>query len=104
MTEKQLIKMYKRDMEIIEEKYGRNQENVKFDKLTIEFLEEHMRYRAIGTVDECRDAMERQKWKKVVCRSFFTDGTRFPNCPICFSRIDRGTFYCSNCGQKLDWG
>lgn len=60
-------------------------------------------YEEIGTVEECREARERQKEKKPVCRSVFTDGTRFPGCPTCFSRIDRGAFYCSGCGQKLDW-
>ncbi len=72
-------------------------------KIAIKALEEIQQYRAIGTVEECREARERQKEKKPVCRSIFTDGTRFPGCPTCFSRIDRGAFYCSGCGQKLDW-
>lgn len=69
----------------------------------IDLIQELQQYRAIGTVEECREARERQKEKKPVCRSVFTDGTRFPGCPTCFSRIDRGAFYCSGCGQKLDW-
>lgn len=102
MTEKQLIKMYKRDMEIIEEKYGGNQENVKFDKLTIEFLEEHMQYRAIGTVDECREARERQQGKKYKkthpCKS-----VTYYQCPCCNGVLHINENFCGECGQAILW-
>ena len=68
-----------------------------------EWLEELQQYRATGTVEEFREARERQKGKKPVYRSIFTDGTRLLGCPVCFSRIDGGAFYCNGCGQKLDW-
>lgn len=71
--------------------------------LSISSLNEVQQYRAIGTVEECREARERQKGKKPVYRSIFTDGTRLLGCPVCFSRIDGGAFYCNGCGQKLDW-
>lgn len=71
--------------------------------LSVSSLKEIQQYRAIGTVEECREARERQRGKKPVHRSIFTDGTRLPGCPVCFSRIDRGAFYCNGCGQKLDW-
>lgn len=71
--------------------------------LVEKYKEKLKEYEIIGTVEECRKARERKKGKKPVCRSIFTDGTRLPGCPTCFSRIDRGAFYCSNCGQKLDW-
>lgn len=66
-------------------------------------LTEIQQYRAIGTVDECRKAREKQRGKKPVYRSIFTDGTRLLGCPVCFSRIDGGVFYCNGCSQKLDW-
>jgi hypothetical protein len=66
-------------------------------------LTEIQQYRAIGTVEECREAREKQRGKKPVYRSIFTDGTRLLGCPVCFSRIDGGAFYCNGCGQKLDW-
>ena len=72
-------------------------------KCAIKALEEIQQYRAIGTVEECREARERQRGKKPVYRSIFTDGTRLLGCPVCFSRIDGGAFYCNACGQKLDW-
>lgn len=69
----------------------------------IKGFEELERYRAIGTVEECQEASEKQRAKKPVYRSIFTDGTRLLGCPVCFSRIDGGAFYCNGCGQKLDW-
>ena len=68
--------------------------------LVVSALEEYI---AIGTVEECREARERQRGKTPVYRSIFTDGTRLLGCPVCFSRIDGGAFYCNGCGQKLDW-
>lgn len=69
-------------------------------------------YRAIGTPEECRAAMEKQSAKKVI--SFdYNNGTVNYGCPVCkrkiISKIDGkwcgGTFneYCDRCGQKLDW-
>ena len=72
-------------------------------EMAIKALEEIQQYRAIGTVEECREAREKQRGKKPVYRSIFTDGTRLLGCPVCFSRIDGGAFYCNGCGQKLDW-
>lgn len=66
-------------------------------------LLEYTEYKKIGTVEECREAREKQRGKKPVYRSIFTDGTRLLGCPVCFSRIDGGAFYCNGCGQKLDW-
>lgn len=103
MTENELIKYYKRAMEIQKEEFGEDSKATELYKTTIGLIKKIQQYQAIGTVEECREARERQKEKKPVCRSIFTDGTRFPGCPTCFSRIDRGAFYCSGCGQKLDW-
>ena len=76
------------------------------------FLEELMQYRAIGTLEECREWKEKQSAKKVI--SFdYNNGTVNYGCPVCkrkiISKIDGkwcgGTFneYCDRCGQKLDW-
>ena len=73
-------------------------------------LNEIQQYRAIGTVEECREARERQRWKKV---EYITDMTTLGMlngiCPVCgeTAHIDRGcksdNSYCANCGQNLDW-
>lgn len=82
-------------------------------KQLAEWLEEVQQYRAIGTPEECRAAMEKQTAKKII--SFdYQNGTINYGCPVCrrkiISKINGewcgGTFneYCDRCGQKLDWG
>lgn len=79
----------------------------------IEELEAEVKeYRAIGTVEECRAAMEKQTAKKVISFEYH-NGTINYGCPVCkwkiISKINGewccGTFneYCDKCGQKLDW-
>lgn len=69
-------------------------------------------YRAIGTVDECREARERQRAKKPI---EYED--KYYACPICNNVLmykwekypsqlkDKkcGLPYCLSCGQSLSW-
>ena len=76
---------------------------VEAHKLAINALEEVQQYRAIGTVEECRAAVEKQKAKKPVTYK----GTNIADCPICGATV-RGISkhfgdWCSHCGHKLDW-
>ena len=70
-------------------------------------LEEIQQYRTIGTVEECRAAMEKQtakKPKKTESEGYrYTDTYRCPNCGGNFSGTGIAD-YCYHCGQKLDWG
>ena len=80
--------------------------------LSISTLQEIQQYRAIGTDEECREAMERQRAKKPI---EYED--KYYGCPSCDNNImhkwerypfqmkDRknGLPYCLSCGQKLDW-
>ncbi len=80
--------------------------------LSISTLQEIQQYRAIGTDEECREAMERQRAKKPI---EYED--KYYGCPSCdnilmhkwerypFQMKDRknGLPYCLSCGQKLDW-
>lgn len=70
--------------------------------------EELEQYRAIGTVEECRKAVEKQKPKKCV-EDPCPDHTHY-KCPSCGkiqkTKYDDSSFgcilnYCSNCGQAL---
>lgn len=62
--------------------------------------EELEAYRAIGTVEECRTAVEKQTAKKVMHNN--TMNTYF--CPVRERRASyMYSLYCSGCGQKLDW-
>ena len=54
-------------------------------------------YQAIGTVEECRVAVEKQVAKKPV------DKIMFLECPNCGDVGILDCLYCSCCGQKLDW-
>ena len=68
-------------------------------------------YRAIGTPEECRAAVEKQTAKKptpidyekymnVIDNAEFLRGAYW--CPNCNHVVKSGSF-CSDCGQKLDW-
>ncbi|MBM6685456.1 hypothetical protein H9X90_05500 [Faecalicatena contorta] len=76
----------------------------------ISALKEIQRYREIGTVEECREAVEKQTQKKCAIDSC-PDHTHY-KCPSCgqielsiykhgFPRLGRITKYCENCGQAL---
>lgn len=52
MTENELIKYYKRAMEIHNEEFGENPKATELYKTTIGLIEEIQQYRAIGTVEE----------------------------------------------------
>ena len=61
-------------------------------------------YEDIGTLEEVREAVEKQKAKKAEKISK-GDKLRFGTCPCCERRIStvEGGNYCQNCGQRLDW-
>ena len=82
-----------------------------------EWLEELKTYRAIGTPEECREAVEKQKAKKIVRVKLRQSewGSEY-RCPVCESDLIKTVFFnedgtepdekiswCSGCGQKLDW-
>lgn len=78
----------------------------------IEVLEEVKRYRQIGTVEEFREAREKQVPKKV---DYEGDGYDDAGniiydtaiCPTCNKRFevdyDDCVNYCPDCGQRLKW-
>lgn len=81
-------------------------------EMAIQALEEIQQYRAIGTVEECRQAEGKQIPKKPIRHAAWEDF----KCPACgsteivqydteYREYDEDcTFeYCSDCGQKLDW-
>lgn len=84
----------------------------------IKALEEIQKYREIGTVEECKAAVEKQKPKKpkdglkinpvLDEKGAYVDAdkTVFLICPICGEMV--GTDYmrarfCRECGQLIDW-
>lgn len=82
-----------------------------------EWLDELKQYRAIGTVEECRTYVDKQKAKKIVRAKLRQSewGSEY-RCPVCESDLIKTVFFnedgtehdkkiswCSGCGQKLDW-
>ncbi len=66
-------------------------------KLAISALGEIQQYRAIGTVEECREARERQKGKKY---QIINGGISV--CPVCGAKVLRCYDFCKGCGQRID--
>lgn len=71
----------------------------------IKALEEIQQYRVIGTVEECREAMEKQIPKKP--RDVEYDYSYFvcDNCGTIIYTSDEfeSHHYCLNCGQAIEW-
>lgn len=60
-------------------------------------------YRKIGTVEECRAAMEKQR-KKLVKNQYGTSYIwKAGYCPVCGCGVTARWNYCQCCGQKLSW-
>ena len=92
MTEQRAIKILKEEMG-----WESDSGKIQAFAMAISALEEIQQYREIGTVDECREAVEKQKAKKPI------DGCMFSGCPNCGDIEIQYCTYCPNCGQKLDW-
>ena len=73
---------------------------VEAHKLAIKALEENQQYRAIGTPEECRAAVEKQKAKKPH-KNYEKFSGVWCSCGS-YLGVDKPN-YCSDCGQKLDW-
>lgn len=69
-------------------------------------FDECAEYAAIGTVEECREAVEKQTAKKVKSIFQVKDGDNYigliGRCPCCGDILEEDTVYC-DCGQRLDW-
>lgn len=63
----------------------------------VKALEEIQQYRAIGTVEECQAAVEKQTANKPIDRGLYME------CPNCGEIRIQDCGYCSSCGQKIDW-
>lgn len=77
----------------------------------IEALKEVQQYREIGTVEECREAVEKQKAKKCdVTKDNFRIYYKCPTCNHCLrveynhgSWMGKKSKNCSKCGQAIQW-
>lgn len=72
-------------------------------EMAISALSEIQRYRAIGTVEECQAARERQRGKKPIKNEYNHECC--PNCGWIVYQEEWGGRYlphCENCGQAID--
>lgn len=69
------------------------------DAIILSALEQ---YRAIGTVEECRESRERQRAKKPIkiapCKS-----VNYFKCSSCGEFLSIGKPFCKECGNAVDW-
>ena len=96
---------------------GTGSEHIASVEFAIKALEEVQQYRQIGTVEECREAVEKQTAKKTefVDTRFMNNGKHISDgcqlqkcykCPNCNQHIFHvwdDELYCKHCGQLLDW-
>ena len=98
--------------ELVNEKYWQE-----LMEMAIKALEEVQQYRQIGTVEECREAVEKQTAKKpeFLDTRFMNNGKHISDgcqlqkcykCPNCNQHIFHvwdDELYCKYCGQHIDW-
>lgn len=108
MTENEAIKELETSIDLAKmciQNYERKNE-IQGYEMAIKALEEVQQYRQIGTVEECREAVEKQTAKKVKSISQVKDGDSYVGligrCPCCGDILEEDTVYC-DCGQRLDW-
>lgn len=121
MTENEAIKELKIQIETAESMISYNadfepkhdnsilESKIKIAEMAISALYEIKQYRAIGTVEECREAREKQKVKMVSYEGDgYSDGEMVYDtgiCPNCSKSYEVGYDeyeYCPNCGQHID--
>lgn len=74
---------------------------IKVIKVAPGACEELDAYQAIGTLDQCREAVERMKPKGFIQTEKFN--TTMWQCPICYSELYSGQNYCDECGNFIGW-
>lgn len=85
-------------------------ENIAILKIAITALKEIRQYQVIGTVEECQEAVEKQRAKKPNLEGDgYADGHMVYDtwiCPCCgiSYEIDYDDYkYCPDCGQHIHW-
>lgn len=94
MDENKAIKIIRQEME-----WESKSSTLRAFEKAIKALEEIQLYRAIGTAEECRAAVEKQTAKRP---RIIGNAMICPSCPRCFKSAS--PTYCPSCGQMIDWG
>ena len=110
MTPEETIEILEEVKELDDTLYAYNAAYMEALEVALFALKEIQQYRKIGTVEECREAIEKQRPKKCIIDSC-PDHAHY-KCSSCgqielsiykhgFPRLGRITKYCENCGQAL---
>lgn len=111
MTENEAIAKMKYRIKTVTNMAGKGADGKAYEdmEMAIEALEEIQQYRAIGTVEECREAMEKQKAKMPTYEGDgYSDGEFVYDtwiCPNCGEYYEVGYDdyeYCPKCGQHIN--
>ena len=85
-------------------RYRENDQIPEAVKIAVSAMGEIQRYRSIGTVEECRKAMEKQI---AVCEPEYLGEDTAIGCRIgkcrCGNIVRSYHNFCNECGVKLDW-
>lgn len=92
---------------------GTTKQHLEGIKIAIQALEEVQKYRAIGTPEECREAVEKQAAKKPIFDYNLSDTLSKFHCEcgntikvshdIGIMNNNNAPNYCSKCGCRFDW-
>ena len=124
MKPEKAIEILEEVKELDDTMYAYNPAYMNAMDMAIEALKEIQQYREIGTVEECREAVEKQKAKKPKeilrhrggfemhhcpnCDTHYQTDNRYTikdnYCPVCGKLLDSAfRNYCGNCGQAIQW-
>lgn len=101
MTENQAIERMRYRIKTATDAMGKGNDGKVYEdmEMAIKALEEIEKYRAIGTVEKCWEAMEKQKAKNPVKHDNCGNKCASDRCPNCFEIVNGK--YCENCGQAI---
>lgn len=113
MTEQKAIEYFskelKRDCMVLSPMLeGKKSVRAQFFETAISAMEELEHYKQLGTLEEVKEAVEKQKKVKVI-KAYDSDvDSHWCSCGNCTKGLcwEHGIKinYCPECGQKLDWG
>lgn len=116
MTENEAIKELETSIDLAKMCIQNNERKNEIQgyEMAIKALEEVQQYRQIGTVEECRNAVEKIKQKRVTEKyksgspediEAYGEDAIFATCPTCgqLQNILWNSSNCGECGQALDW-
>ena len=104
MKPEEAIEILEEVKELDDTMYAYNPAYMNSLDMAIESLKEVQRYREIGTVEECREAVGKQKPKKpLILVSRGGKGGKYCICPRCEAVTGKHIPFCRLCGQAIDW-